>query len=345
MNLRQVLQAGPVKANELFTKLSDTSDAAVKTREKLFDELKAELELHASLEEQHLLPMLRKNKGTKTLVPGATRGIEELRARLTELDALAKDDEEFLQKLAELKKGFQRHVRDEKKKVLPAVRKRLSDEQTLEIAENFENGIAEAEEAKRGEAEERRAEAKREREHAEQQAAAEAAAERAQKVALRRTRDNVRNAAETMERTVESAHNGARRAAENIVGSAQRTATAALGAAEAYRDSAHATAQGLQAVAAAYQIAGRGMTEIRSAWMEWTSRAMNANSQASQQLMRCRTLQQLAETQRGFLADAMQRWMENNARILQISQRVSEEALHPLEGRLRTRSENQRIRG
>jgi hypothetical protein len=62
MNLRTVMQVGPAKANELFAKLSETSDGAVKTREKLFTELKAELELHASLEEQHLFPILRRNR-------------------------------------------------------------------------------------------------------------------------------------------------------------------------------------------------------------------------------------------------------------------------------------------
>lgn len=345
MNFRQVIQAGPVKANELFAKLSETSDGAIKAREKLFDELKAELELHTDLEERHLFPMLRNNKRTKTLVSDATRENKEMRAKVAELDALPKDDEAFLQKLAEVEKAFQRHVRDEKKKVLPAVRKGLSPKQAQEIAAKFENGIAEAEQAKRVEAEQRRLATKREREHAEQQAAAEDAAERAQKAAARRTQDSIRSAAETMERTVEAAHNGARQATQDIADGAQRAATGVLGAAEAYRDSAHTTAQSLQAVAASYNIAGRGMTEIWSAWMAWMAKAMNAHTQASQQLMRCRTPRHVAEMQREFLAGAMQRCMENNARILQISRRVTEEALQPLESRLGTQPETQRIGG
>ena len=43
MNLRTLMQVGPTKANELFAKLAETSDGAVKTREKLFAELKGEL--------------------------------------------------------------------------------------------------------------------------------------------------------------------------------------------------------------------------------------------------------------------------------------------------------------
>jgi hypothetical protein len=69
--IRQLIQNGPAKANELFAKLGDTSDTAVKTRERLFAELKEELELLARLEEEHIFPVLRKNKKTKGLVPDA----------------------------------------------------------------------------------------------------------------------------------------------------------------------------------------------------------------------------------------------------------------------------------
>ena len=65
MTLRTLMLAGPAKANELFARLADTSDGAVKTRERLFAELKAELELRTSLEEQHLFPVLRRNPETK----------------------------------------------------------------------------------------------------------------------------------------------------------------------------------------------------------------------------------------------------------------------------------------
>src|SRR5215207_2039437 len=66
--IKQLIQASPAKANELFAKLLDTSENAVKTRERLFAELKSELELLAKLEEEHLLPVLRKHKETKDLV-------------------------------------------------------------------------------------------------------------------------------------------------------------------------------------------------------------------------------------------------------------------------------------
>jgi iron-sulfur cluster repair protein YtfE (RIC family) len=95
MTLRSLMQAGPAKANELFAKLSETSDGAVKTRERLFAELKAELEFHTSLEEQHLFPVLRRNPETKELVADAIRDNKELHAKVSELDGMAKNDAIF----------------------------------------------------------------------------------------------------------------------------------------------------------------------------------------------------------------------------------------------------------
>jgi hypothetical protein len=192
MNLRTLMQAGPARANELFTKLSETSDGAVKTRERLFAELKAELELHTSLEEQHLFPVLRRNAETKDLVTEAIRDNRELRAELAALESLPKGDESFAQRLKDLQKAFRQHARDEKTEILPAVQRALSEEQVQGVAEKIEAGRAEAEQARDQEAEDRRAQARQEREQAEQ----ERELEEAQQEAERRTRETARQVAE-----------------------------------------------------------------------------------------------------------------------------------------------------
>jgi hypothetical protein len=130
--IRQLIQNGPAKANELFAKLGDTSDTAVKTRERLFTELKEELELLARLEEEHIFPVLRKNKTTKSLVPDALNDNKLTRKLLAQLEEMPKDSDEFTDGLADLRRTFQQHVRDEKKELLPAVLKALSDEETPE---------------------------------------------------------------------------------------------------------------------------------------------------------------------------------------------------------------------
>src|SRR5919205_1702576 len=166
--IRQLIQTSPAKANDLFAKLAETSGNAVKTRERLFAELKEELELQMRLEEQHLFPVLRKRKETKDLVSEALNDNKETRKALSELERTPKESGEFASKVAELRKAFQQHVRDEKKELLPAVLKALNDEEAEAIVEKFEAGRAEAEEAKRAEAGQGRAAAMQERQEREQ---------------------------------------------------------------------------------------------------------------------------------------------------------------------------------
>jgi hypothetical protein len=148
MSLQTLMQAGPTKANELFTKLAETSIGAVKTRERLFAELKSELERHASLEEQHLFPILANNGETRSLVGEAIKDNTHLRTLLTELAAMPKNDEAFGNRLKEAQLAFKLHAMDEKQAILPAVQHALNDAQVQQIEQNFEAGMADAERAR-----------------------------------------------------------------------------------------------------------------------------------------------------------------------------------------------------
>lgn len=222
--IRQLLQTGPAKANELFAKLVDTSDGAVKTRERLFADLKAELELLAKLEEEHLFPVLRKNKATKGLVSEALADNKQTRILLDKLEFTPKDSEEFATKVAELRKIHQQSVRDGKNELLPAVLEALSDEEAQAIVDRIEAEKTEIEETRMVEAEQRRIEAKLKREQeARRIADQEDEAEREQeaRTAIRQTVDAV---ARTGEAAAESATQMVRTTAEVT----QRIATAPM---------------------------------------------------------------------------------------------------------------------
>jgi Domain of unknown function (DUF2382)/Hemerythrin HHE cation binding domain len=226
--IKQLIQTSPAKANEIFAKLVDTSGTAVKTRERLFAELKDELELQANLEEQHLFPVLRKHKETKNLVADAINANKLTRKLLAELERTPKESEDFASKVVELRKAFQQHVRDEKNELLPAVLKALSDEEAQAVVEKIEDGKAETEEAKRAEAEQRRAEARSEREKAEELLAMEKeAADREQEA---------RKVAEAVARTSEVAAESSRKVVQSAAESFQRLATAPLSSGSQFWD-------------------------------------------------------------------------------------------------------------
>jgi hemerythrin superfamily protein len=360
MTLRTVMQAGPAKANELFTKLSDTSEGAVKTRERLFTELKTELELHASLEEQHLFPVLRRNAETKELVADAIKDNKELRAKLGELEAMPKNDAAFPERLKELQKTFRQHARDEKRELLPAVQRALSEEQVQGVAEKIEAGVAEAEQARQDEVEKQRLKARQERERAEREAERQADTERAQQAAAEQARHEeaaqkrlkarqereeaerqaeqeaavqqaqdeaerrAHDAAEVVARTATAAQTSVLRVAENAVTSAQRVGSEIQGAANTYVDAMKTMVPDLRTVASLPKVAVGAMTEIRSGWIEWMSQTTRAGTQMSQDLVR-----QAAEQQQRFAAGAVQGWMEHNARMMQITMRVAQESFRP----------------
>ena len=148
---RRFSQAPPDKANELFDKLLATSDNAVKTRERLLADLKEELELLATLQEEHLFPVLTRH-GMQELVREATNDNQETAALLGELERMPKNSSEFISKVTELRRAFQQHIRDDRKELLPAVLKVLSDEEANAIAETVEDEMANIDEIKRAEA-------------------------------------------------------------------------------------------------------------------------------------------------------------------------------------------------
>ncbi|WP_407530788.1 DUF2382 domain-containing protein [Methylobacterium oryzisoli] len=222
--IRQLIQTAPTKANELLETLADTSNNAVKTRERLLGDLKYELELLAKLEEEQLFPVLRKHKETKDLVAAALNDNKQARKLLAELEQTPKGSEEFGPKVAELRKVFQQSVRDERKDLLPAILKALSEEEAQAVVERIEDVKAEVEEAKRAEAEQRRTEQRQERDQAEKRLSEQKEAADRERETREAARQNAKRVAQAAEAAAESTRKMARSTAETV----QRVATAPL---------------------------------------------------------------------------------------------------------------------
>jgi hypothetical protein len=334
MTLRQTIQNAPVKSKELLTKLAATSNQAVKTRETLFEELKNELTLYVDVEEKHLLPLLRKHAGTKTIASAAANGNKQLRADLAKLAAAPKDDDAFLERLAELNKGLQQHVRSERQELLPAVLKALDDEEAGKVAANIEAGINEAETAKRDKKREEAAAVKRESDRAEAVAQAEREVVRAEKAAERQVREAGQKMRETMERGAQATQQTAKDAAAALIEQARQTASETREAMTSYSGTVSSAADDLRAVSASRNIAATGTSQFASAWLDWAGKVANTNTEATRRLFQARSASQVAEAHREFVSSSTRNLMERNSVMLEIAQRTSKQALRPLEGQL-----------
>jgi len=323
--IRQFIYSSPANAMELFAKLLETSETAVKTRERLFADLKEELELVIQREEQHLFPVLKKHKETKELVRDALVDNRQTRKLLTELEHTPKDDESFMAKVAELRRSFQQHVRDEKKELLPAVMKALSDEEAEMVLAGIEDEKAEIEAAKRAEAEQRRAEARQEREQVE----------------------SVQRTAEGMASTVRSVVEGAQRASR----SSQDAVHTGLGTASevAQRSTAHVVelfslsgrqaqdvgahaAENVQAVAHSSAALVRGFQEVARAWFEMTQSRFEKNAEAFTELARCRTVPEFLAAQTSLVRGNVELALEHSQRLAELSVSVAEEVTRNVAG-------------
>lgn len=334
MTLHQTLKLAPTRTNELLARLADTSNNAVKTREKLLPELSAELQLYIELESQHLVPVLRKHEATKGLVADVATGTKALRARLAELEAAPKDADAFIEKLTELRQVFQKHLRDERNELLPAISKALEAEEAQTLAASIEATIAEAGNAKREEAKEAKDAGRQAREAADAEAKAERTAARAQKAAEQNVREVIDRAVNIGQLEAAAAQDAGRQITQAMTSGVEQATISVSDALSTYRHSAQEATEDLRAVSMASSLSARGLAEIGSAWGDWLNKAARTNAEATRRLLQCRTLQQVAEAQSEFGGKVMRNWMETNVQVLQVAQQTAKQALKALDGRL-----------
>jgi hypothetical protein len=309
---RRFSQAPPDKANELFDKLLATSANAVKTRERLLADLKEELELLATLQDEHLFPVLIRH-GMQDLVRDATNDNQETAALLSELERMPKTSSEFIGKVTELRRAFQQHIRDDRKELLPAVLKVLSDEEANAIAETVEDEMANIDETKR-------AEARHSREQGE---------------AVQRVTEDV---ADTMKAGVEGTQTMVRAMQEAVANSfgafselARRSTGQAMpmvgrraeGEVQGLTEEA---AHNLRAVAQSGTALARGLQDMSREVVERSQQRLQRNFDGLQALARCRSMTDFVEVQSSLLRDNLEQTLENSRRLAELTIQMADEA-------------------
>lgn len=142
MDLFKVLKEDHEKASGLMKKIADSSENAVKTREKNFEELKNELQAHTAAEEEILYPALQEHEETRAI---ALEAIEEHRLveqLIDELDAMDVSSEEWTAKFTVLKENVEHHVEEEEDEMFKKARKVLGKDDIEELGQRFQEAKA-----------------------------------------------------------------------------------------------------------------------------------------------------------------------------------------------------------
>jgi hypothetical protein len=108
---------------------------------------------------------------------------------------------------------------------------------------------------------------------------------------------------------------------------------AAARAMEIYRDAGESTAENVQALFSASMTVSRGAQQMQHAWFELLDRAVNRATHKPQDLLRCKTLEQVAEVQRDLYLDAVNHALESGTTLLQLAAQTAQQALRPLQAR------------
>ncbi|HEY2050421.1 MAG TPA: phasin family protein [Caulobacteraceae bacterium] len=325
----QTIRTSPIKANELFANLAQTGPGAVKARERFFLELKRELDQLGQLEEQHLLPALRKHETTKALVTPAMANLRETRALLTELDAMSKEGDEFPSKIAQLKKLFAQHLRDEKNELLPAVQKVLSDEEAEALARGITDRKEQIEDAAQRTEELRRADLRHDREQARQQ-----------KVATDAADQRLDEAAEQMQRTVSQAAEGIRASStavgEGVKQGIRAAADVSQRSAERFSgiiESTQEATRNLATVAGCGSAIAQGAQAASREWISWAQTCTQTRMKNFGALMECRTPQQVVATQTRIAREELELIFGLASRISTITQSTAADAAQRVSSR------------
>ncbi|QRM35516.1 phasin family protein [Microvirga sp. VF16] len=303
-------QAPPDKANELFDKLLATSDTAVKTRERLLAELKEELELLATLQEEHLFPVLTRH-GMHDLLREAITDNEETAALLSELERM-KNSAEFISQVTELRNVFQQHIRDDRKELLPAVLKVLSDEDANAMVERVEDEMATIDDMKR-------ADSRRTREQTEAvQRVTEDVAD-----TLRASVEGSQTMARAMQEAVETSFGALSELSRRTTGQSLqifgRVDGDALGLSE---EAAH----NLRAAAQSGTVLARGLQDASREVVDRSQKRLQRNFDGLQALARCRSVTDFVEVHSSLLRDNLEQTVENSRRIAELTIAMADEA-------------------
>ena len=137
-NAIELLKEDHKKVKKLLEQGDDTTENAVKTRERLFSEIKSEMEVHEAIEEEIFYPALKEHPKAKEIV---LEGYEEhhvVDQIMGELESTPVDDERWGAKFSVMKENIEHHIEEEEDDMFKKARDVFSDDELTLLGERME---------------------------------------------------------------------------------------------------------------------------------------------------------------------------------------------------------------
>lgn len=107
--------------------------------------------------------------------------------------------------------------------------------------------------------------------------------------------------------------------------------TDAVHAMDVYRDVAERSAGKVQSLFSSFMTMGRGVQQMQHAWLEMLNQTLENAAHKPQDLLRCKSLVEVAEVQRDLYIDAVNHTFQASSRLLEMAGHSAQEAVRPLQ--------------
>ena len=136
MDALELLKQDHQKVKQLFEK---AEEADGKEQEKIFEQIKTELETHARIEETVFYPAVQQHEELKDMVLESLEEHKQIKTLLREMDNLASDSEKFEPKLKVLMENVEHHAEEEEEgKMFPKLRQIMGKQELEQLGADLE---------------------------------------------------------------------------------------------------------------------------------------------------------------------------------------------------------------
>lgn len=136
MNALELLKQDHRTVSQLFKQAEATEND--KQKERLFQQIKTELETHTHIEETILYPALKQHEDLKDLTLEAEEEHKQVKTLLREIERLADGSERFDAKLKVMSENVEHHVEEEETEMFPKVKRHFSAAELEQMGQELE---------------------------------------------------------------------------------------------------------------------------------------------------------------------------------------------------------------
>jgi hemerythrin superfamily protein len=137
MDALELLKKDHQRVKQLFVQGQETEDK--KRQKQIFKEIKAELEMHARIEETIFYPAMEEHEELKDMVLESLEEHRQMKAILRELSRLSPSSEKFKPKFKVLRDDVEHHAEEEEEgKMFPKIAKLIDSTELEQLGEELE---------------------------------------------------------------------------------------------------------------------------------------------------------------------------------------------------------------